>query len=382
MDAGSCSPQARRLSAKADEIAQAWAAGADPSHSLGHRHHLVPVMYLRAFARDDQLLVRRIPEHRPITCNISDLAQKDFYTVLADDPDGGPPRPDARIEQALQLVEGPAARVLGLLRNPLLARRRLTDDERDQLAQFLAFQLVRGARLRREIELLADYHAKITATANGYDGTLEDLASLRIVSHPNEHMRLLAGSAEQAHRYLRNRPVCVVELDRPLLFTCDEPVLVIDDGSGDQGHRPECFLTERERRRRRRKAFARGEDQTSELVHFVPTRPSGIAVTQEIALPLDPHRLLLLGPEGADSDPHVRVTGDDADEIAAQITAQVVDQAYLWVAGHPEHPGLRDFDMPEPGPVLRLCDGGSPLSNAFDNAPTPRQPTRFRANWT
>jgi hypothetical protein len=81
--------------------------------------------------------------------------------------------------------------------------------------------------------LIADWQLKVTAGAHGYEGTLDELARLRIVPHPNEHLGQLGGLAEQAYRYIRPRPVCVVELDRPLLFTCDEPVLVLGDEADD-----------------------------------------------------------------------------------------------------------------------------------------------------
>jgi hypothetical protein len=108
--------EAGRWPPAVERRAQAWVASARPEEGVGSRHHIVPVMYLRHFADNDQLLVRRIPEHTPLLCNIRDLAQRDFYTVLADDPDTGEPQPDARIEQALQLVEGAAAQVLRMLR--------------------------------------------------------------------------------------------------------------------------------------------------------------------------------------------------------------------------------------------------------------------------
>jgi len=364
--------------------ANSWLAAAPPHEGVGARHHTVPAFYLRYFADGDHLLVRRIPNHRPIVCNLHDLAQRDFYTVMTDDPDGGPPRPDGRIEQVLRIVENNAAQVLGRLRNPLLVRRQVPGDERDDVAQFLAFQLVRGVRKRREVELLAEYHVKRTAggRAEGDDEvpTLDEIARLRVVPHPNEHLRMFGSVAEQAHTFLRDRPVCVVELDRPLLFTCDEPVLVIGNDV-DEGHELECFLTERERRRRRRRAFAHGQEQVRELVHLVPTRQSGIAVAEEIALPLDPRRLLLLGPLGADGEPYIRITGDAADELAADVTGRLLDQAYLWVAGHPQHATLHETEMPQPGPVLRICDGGSVFAQALNKAPSPRQPARLRRDW-
>ena len=378
--------EAPRYPPAVERKARAWVAAASPDEGVGARHHTVPAFYLRYFADGDQLLVRRIPEHAPILCNLHDLAQRDFYTAMTDDPDGGAPRPDGRIEQVLRIVEGNAARVLGRLRNPLLVRRPLPMDERRDVTQFLAFQLVRGVRMRREIELLAEYHVKLTAggRAKGDDDapTLDELARVRVVPHPNEHLRMLGSIAERAHPFLRERPVCVVELDRPLLFTCDEPVLVIvDDIAVGGGHTPDCFLTERERRKRRRRAFARGEQEVGDLVHLLPTRQSGIAIAEEIALPLDARRLLLLGPHGTDSEPYIRVTGEAADELAADVTRRLLDQAYLWVAGHPQHPTLRQINMPEPGPVLRICDGGSVFSQTLDEAPTPRQPARLRRDW-
>jgi hypothetical protein len=372
----------------ADREAQAWAAAASPDEGVGTRHHTVPAFYLRSFADGDRLLVRRIPEHRPVLCNLRDLAQRDFYTVMTDGPGGGPPRPDGRIEQALRVVEGNAARVLRRLRNPLLAGRPLPPDDRDDLAQFLAFQLVRGVRKRREIELLAEYHVKLTAGGRAEDDgpadgqAFDELARLRVVPHPNEHLRMLGGLAEKAHAFLRNRPVCVVELDRPLLFTCDEPVIVVTGNEPDDGHEPECFLTERERRRRRRRALAQGQETFRDLVHLVPVRQSGIAVAEEIAMPLDPQHLLLLGPLGGDGERHIRITGHDADEFAADISVRLLDQAYLWVASHPEHPNLAEMPMPEPGPVLRVCDGGTAFSRALNEAPSPRQTARFRRDWT
>jgi hypothetical protein len=368
----------------AERKAQAWVAAASPLEGVGTRHHTVPAFYLRYFADGEQLLVRRIPEHQPMLCNLRDLAQKDFYTVIIDDPDGGPPRPDGRIEQVLRIVEGKAATVLSRLRNPLLVRRPPTQGERADLAQFISFQLVRGVRKRRELELLADYHLKLAAGARAAGDenapTLEELARVRVIPHPNEHLAMFGHIAERAFPYLVERPVCVVELDRPLLFTCDEPVLIVaDDTDVDEGHRPDCFLSER--RRRRRRALARGESETGELVHLVPTRQSGLASAEEIALPLDARRLLLLGPHDAESEPYARVSGDAADELAADVGSRLLEQAYLWVAGHPQHPTLRTLEMPEPGPVLRICDGGSIFARAMDAAPSPRQPARLRHDW-
>jgi hypothetical protein len=58
------------------------------------------------------------------------------------------------------------------------------------------------------------------------------------------------------------------------------------------------------------------------------------ARSRKRSLPLDWQRLLLLGPRGADSGPYTRVT-------ATPLTSEPPILAFLWVAGHPQHPTLR-----------------------------------------
>jgi GNAT superfamily N-acetyltransferase len=55
------------------------------------------------------------------------------------------------------------------------------------------------------------------------------------------------------------------------------------------------------------------------------------------------------------------------------VRRRVLEQAYLWVAGHPSDGQLLDLTMPDAGPVLRLCDGGSAFARTLDQATQPRQ---------
>jgi hypothetical protein len=150
--------------------------GADPEREA---------FYLRRFADSTgRLLVRDRPAGRllpPIT--VSKLAIKDFYTTVNDDG-----TLDGRMEELLGKVEGEAAQLLKLLLSPYRRPGQLTAAERTTLCQFIAFQMVRGPRKRREMELEADYTIKLQA---GDQLTKRDLWEITAVPHPNEHIRLM-----------------------------------------------------------------------------------------------------------------------------------------------------------------------------------------------
>ena len=168
-----------------DRLARRWLASSDPSSGVGAKHHTVPAFYLRRFAdSDERLLVRDRPTGRllpPIT--VSKLAIRDFYTTVNDDG-----TLDGRMEELLGRVEGEAAQLLKLLLSPYRRPGPLTAAEQVTLCQFLAFQMVRGPRKRREMELQADYTIKLQA---GDQLTEQDLREITAVPHPNEHIRLM-----------------------------------------------------------------------------------------------------------------------------------------------------------------------------------------------
>ncbi len=167
-----------------DRHAQRWLESSDPAIGVGARHHTVPAFYLRRFANSDgRLLVRDRPTGRLFPSTASKLAIKDFYTVVNQDGTF-----DGRMEQLLAKVEGEAAQLLKLLLSPYRKPGPLTQAEQVTLCQFVAFQMVRGPRKRREVELQADYAAKLQA---GDELTEQDLREITAVPHPNEHIRLM-----------------------------------------------------------------------------------------------------------------------------------------------------------------------------------------------
>lgn len=119
----------------------------------------MPAFYLRRFAdSDERLLVRDRPTGRQSSRTVSKLAITDFYTVVSNDGTF-----DGRMEQLLCTVEGEAAELLKLLLSPYRRPGPLTEAQQATLCQFLAFQMVRGPRKRREMELHADYAVKLQA---------------------------------------------------------------------------------------------------------------------------------------------------------------------------------------------------------------------------
>lgn len=366
----------------AEDHADAWFAASDPSEGVGSKHHTVPAFYLRRFAKGDQLAVRRLDDGVRRLTNVADLAQRDFYTVVTDHPADGSPRLDGRLEQLLRTVEGRGATAIRRLANPLFEPQALPPDLYMDLLLFLAFQFVRGVRTRREQELIADLSIKMDmqVTRTGETPPLPaDLAAITIVGHPNEYLRMLGDMAGVAMESLVGRPLTQVQLDVPALFTTDEPVVL--HGTTDTGHTPDCFLSEKQRRRRAQRAFRAGATSAGDLVHVRTTRPRGIGSAEEVLFPMDPSRALVFGPRGEMRPARLRLTGEDAARFASELANELLSQAYLWVAGHPDNNDLSGLELPEPGPLVEVCDGGSPFAQALRTPPTPRHPTRLRRDW-
>ena len=78
--------------------------------------------------------------------------QKDFYTVVNKDGES-----DGRVEQLLSFVEGHASTALRNTFDTVFGRWPPTGEHRSELIQFVAFQLLRGRRRRRQMEMMADF---------------------------------------------------------------------------------------------------------------------------------------------------------------------------------------------------------------------------------
>lgn len=359
------------LDGEAERRARKWLANADPSVGVGSRHHTVPAFYLKRFAdASTQLSVRDRSTGAPSTRSYHKMKITDFYTVVGQDGSL-----DGRVEQVLCQVEGSAARVFGDLLSAFRRPQALDPVDYGAVVQFLAFQLVRGERKRRELELMTDYFAKVQA---GHQFTKGDLESLTAVPHPNEHLRMMCQTTETLAPYVADRPLSVVFLDQPLLITSDEPVIV-KPGTDYPKHKPDCFITKKQLAERRRTGMKSGKEW-GQIIHVYFTRPSGVADAVEIALPLTPKSILFLGPTGAVGELQARLRGTDAEDLARRANEQVITQSLSWVAAHPAHPYFASMKFPPPSPLIAVCDGGSVMSQKLKDAPEPRRP-RFLRDW-
>lgn len=372
MSGVSAGPLLDPLAAAQERQAQLWFKSSRPDIGVDARHHTVPAFYLRRFADklSGKLVVRnRSGDTKPYSASPEALAVRDFYTVVNTDGEL-----DGRMEQLLSVVESEAASVIQLVLSPYRRPGRLTMAERSALCQFIAFQMVRGPRHRREIELQADYYAKLRA---GHLMTDDDLRNITALPHPNQHLLLLGPLSEAIYRCLMLRPVQIARIDKPMFVTCDEPVVV--DNEDHVKHVPDCSLSRAGIRRRERQADAAGTTW-SQVIHIWTTRPNGVQVADSVFMPLTPTALLVLGRIGYQPGPEIRLADDEAREIAEAVNEALIAQSYEWVAANPDHPSFRDLDFPSPGPLIGVCDGGSIMSEQLTSAPSHRW-QRLRKDW-
>jgi len=326
-----------------------WFADSNPSTFVSTRHHTVPAFILRRFADDGRRLdIWRWSAGQIKPGAVSDLAIKSFYTML--NANG---RLDGRIEELLGQVEQAAAPDIDWLLSPLRGRK-ISQDKRANLCSLIAFQLLRGPRKRKEIELQGDYYWKIT---NEQALTPAELRDITAVPHPNEHLQIMMKAAQPLAAAMASRPLTVIWLDQPLLVISDEPVLI--DIDNHVRHIPQCELT----------AVQRAQRQEDDIVHVWPTRPAGVEIADAIAMPVRPDALIALGPKGHDGLLAIRYEGDEAGEVAREVNTALVNQATEWVAASPTHPSFKTWTFPERSAILGVCDGGSIMSQQMQAAP-------------
>ena len=344
----------------AEAAARAWHKSLDHSKQVGARHHIVPRFYLNRFSRAGTLLVRDRADGSSSLRNVRDLGMKDFYTFINTDDEL-----DGSMEQLLAELEAEASVLFRQLFNPFTRPRPLSPDERTALDTFVAFQMVRGMRNRREIELIADYYAKLQT---GHLLSQDDLTKIEIFPDQNEHIGMMGPMSKQVMEVLGDRPTMILTLDKPLLITCDEPVLVIKDDLPSSHHVPTC-VDETDQ------PFPRDR----QIVHVSTTRTRGLATAEEIVFPVDPKTAIVYGPRmAAEGTPLRHLTGQDAVDAAEDILASCLLNSLDWVAAHPDHPTFASVVFPPAEPLLEVCDGGSVMSREMRVAPSRRRPRRRR----
>jgi hypothetical protein len=365
-----------------DDHAQAWLATIDSTAYVGSRHHTVPRFLLERWADNNgQVRAYHRIEARHGIENVRDLAVTDFYTVIGNDG-----RKNSALESLMGVVEANSKPYIDAILNPFSKPVVIGAEAIANLAQFAAFQSTRTTRRRREIELRAEWYAKTMATGRIPD---DELQMLTIVPHQNETIQLANTSAQYLLPYFVCRPLAIIKLPTPLLYMCDEPVVL--NAPVGRIHTPDCFLTdvEVETRRKRavRKIKKRKRGRASEIrgrtIHFSSTMPTGHGVADEILLAISPSTALLWGPlrDQPQAGPAERVALDTAEatRFANMTNEAMCAQALDWVITRIKDTDFKSRAFPEPGPLMRVCDGTNAASLAINRVPQRFRPHRL---WT
>lgn len=312
--------------------AEALMATIDPKRYVGAKHHIVPKFILKRFANErEQVRVRYRDRRGHHVCNIKDLAVADFYTFI--DKSG---ELDSSYEQLWGVIEGIASAVLREhLDNPFIKPRPFTLHEKEAIDALVALQSLRGPAMRRTGELIRDYEIKVL---NQHKISTEKLRTWEFTPHQNDHLRVLAAAVEKVEQHLSTRGASLVTLDRPLLVICDEPVCL---------EKPDSYAppTRTQLRDYPRGVLFNGDPVPPEnLIQFHNPRGVGLNGAEAIAMPVSPRHAILYGKPGtAGPMHHLKIEGSDAGHFAQALLQMCLEQAVMWIAGHPEHPKVANL---------------------------------------
>lgn len=219
------------------------------SRNRWRRHHVVPRLHLRGFATPDSRIAQiDLDTGRRREVSISDAAViRDFYTVVT--PDGA--RTDAW-ERWLSEVEDEIAPALR--RAVEMPEFRLTDDDRERLARWIALQYLRGPNNRRQMSEIASFTIRAQVGIGGLaylrhamsQGLGRDVAMSEAecvwddITSPegpeiavagDEHLETLARMYDKASAMVYGRSWGRIRFHRHRLAVSDAPVnLVRGDG--------------------------------------------------------------------------------------------------------------------------------------------------------
>lgn len=346
---------------------EALMATIDPKRFVGTRHHIVPKFILKRFANDrEQVRVRYRDRRGHHVCNIKDLGVTDFYTFI-----GKAGELDSSYEQLWGVMEQGASAVLRKhLDNPFLKPHPFTLHDKQAVDALVALQSLRGPAMRRTGELIADYGVKFP---NQDKMSAEEMMTWEFAPHQNDHLQVLAGLVEKVERHLSTRGAFLVTLDRPLLIICDEPVCL---------ERPDSYVppTRAQLRDYPRDILVDGEVLPENLIQFHNPRGVGLNNAEAIAMPVSPRQAIVYDKPGtAGPMRHLEIDGSDADDFTQELLQRCLEQAVLWIAGHPDHPQVANLRLPKTQPPIVIIDGGSPFARDARTNPR-RAPRRLNKN--
>lgn len=300
--------------------------------SSPRRHHLVPQFYLRRFANaHDKIMVSRRDLQKRFLTSVERAAREtDFYTVETTEGSS------QLVEQILSRVETLAAQSIERL---VAGGFPPTQEDRENVAVFIALQLTRGRDHRHAWNVVADAFLKLSlegmteagvrqalTSAYGRPPTKEEVASAYelvenpesyfVVPHQNESIEAMLDNLQFLVPPILERTWKIAEFDKPLLLTSDSPVVLWSP-----------------------------RDQNREL------RGIGLLTAKHIRFPLDPwHALILVkGTEGRERMHFI----DERHSL--EMNWGTAARAYEWIYHHPEQDPLAGLEpLPAPRPPLRI----------------------------
>lgn len=319
----------------------------DPKRYVGSKHHVVPRFILKRFANEkDQVLVRDRATGAKRISNTKTLAVTDFYTFI--DTAG---ELNASYEQMWGHIETAANGILrDHLDNPFVRPTPFSPVEKYAIDAFVALQSVRGPANRRVMELVADYGMKLV---NQDKFSADDMDDLEFRPHQNHHLETMVRVLPRIEEHFASRAAFLVTLDQPLLVISDEPVCL---------ERPDDYArpTPEQMRDYPRGILVDGKPVPREDVIQFAGGGVGLANAEAIVMPVGPrHAIAYDRPGSLRPVPHQRLEGPDAEKFANEVSSIVIEQAVVWIAGHPAHPTLERMRLQRQPPPLVIFDGGT-----------------------
>jgi hypothetical protein len=275
--------------------------------------HTVPRCYLRRFAdqRERIRVFNRNKQNPPFVTGIGNVAvERDFYALE---------RTFGRsqdIERRLGTIDGEACAALAKLGNGVWP---VSPSDREILSNFIALQLTRGTRFREFLKEIATDMMKLASRVQatvpgaveaiaGDNATAEDIEDFRAILRegrvevtPNRSAAIIDALkvAEELVPIIGVKSWNLVKTDGLRIVTSDNPVTLWRKPLGPHDN-----------------------------------WGVGIQTADEVALPVDPQRALVLRHPYPGEEEFVREADHDA---VRTLNSRTILQAHRWVYAHPDH---------------------------------------------
>ncbi len=324
---------------------------------VGAKHHVLPRFYMANFSNSMGKIgtIQRNSGKR--NANVqpeSFLVQKDFYTFWNLEMDA-----DGSIEELITQIEGYASEAIRTSMS-IFRQFPLRSDDCWAFSLFAALQVLRGNRMRRIIEILGDFHAKLQfqnvnpqnaaefISSRGVEVSEKEISNLLefkenmdqilLIPTTNDHLQFILNNLMKYAQEFLNRPISLFKFPTPCLITSDEPIF------GSVGDR---FIS------------------------------GSIKLAEEIYLPLSPTHLLVFG----DPFQHTSFYAEIATGIfdVRRFNKFMIENCHEYAIFNPDYEYKGSKYVPTNKPLIEVSAGENLLPAGFiDNALERRPYSRFK----